>query len=108
MLIREQRLKRAAEEMRRQDVDMWIAVGREMMFHGDALLRYVLTLDVFGPVAVVLDRDGGRAVIIRPGEADEPERTGLFTGVIRNANGMDGMRDAISAPPGMCSSSPAT
>lgn len=39
MLIREQRLARAARAMRDHDVDLWISYGRDLISNGEPMLR---------------------------------------------------------------------
>lgn len=85
-LIRQQRMDRAVRAVQEENVDMWITYAREMDFAGDAFLRYILTMDVFGPIAVIITKAGDKIAIVRQLEAEELESLGIFSEIILISN----------------------
>lgn len=94
-LIRRQRLERGILAMRQQDVDMWIALGKDLQHKGEPMLNYLLTFEMGGPVAVILTKDGESTVINAPLEIEELESMNLFTNVIANSEGYNGIKKII-------------
>ena len=95
MLIRKQRLDRGLRAMREQQVDMWIAVGRDLQHEGEPMLSYLLTFAMSGPVAVILTSDGERVAVNSPMEIEELESMGIFSRVVANKDGYAGMQKLI-------------
>lgn len=96
MLIRKQRIDRGIAAMREQNVDMWIALGRDVQHKGEPMLRYLLTFDMSGPVAVILTRSGKKYAINAPLETEELESMGLFDKVFVNTEGYEGIKEIIA------------
>lgn len=96
MLIRKQRIDRGIATMREQNVDMWIALGRDVQHKGEPMLRYLLTFDMSGPVAVILTRSGKKYAINAPLETEELESMGLFDKVFVNTEGYEGIKEIIA------------
>ena len=96
MLIRKQRMERGFQAMREQNVDLWIAAGRDLMHKGEPMLNYLLTFEMGGPVAIILTRDGTSYAINSPMETEELESMGLFSKVIANVDGYAGIRDFVA------------
>lgn len=96
MLIRAQRLERGIAAMRAQDVDMWIAVGRDLMHKGEPMLNYLLTFEMSGPVAIIITRDGHTFAVNSCVESEELESMGLFSEVIVNNDGYDGISRIVT------------
>ena len=96
MLIRKQRIDRGIAAMREQNVDMWIALGRDVQHKGEPMLRYLLTFDMSGPVAVILTRSGKKYAINAPLETEEMESMGLFDKVFVNTEGYEGIKEIIA------------
>ncbi|MHB0857324.1 MAG: M24 family metallopeptidase [Anaerolineae bacterium] len=82
--------------MQEQNVDIWIAFGRDMQQHADPMLRYLLTFDMLGPVVVMLSKDGRRTAVNSALEIEEIQSMGIFTSVITNPNGMDGIKQIVA------------
>lgn len=95
MLIRKQRLDRGLRAMREQQVDMWIAVGRDLQHEGEPMLSYLLTFAMSGPVAVILTSDGESVAVNSPMEIEELESMGIFSRVVANKDGYAGMQKLI-------------
>ena len=96
MLIRKQRIDRGIAAMREHNVDMWIALGRDVQHKGEPMLRYLLTFDMSGPVAVILTRSGKKYAINAPLETEELESMGLFDKVFVNTEGYEGIKEIIA------------
>ncbi|MHB1296482.1 MAG: M24 family metallopeptidase [Anaerolineae bacterium] len=96
MRIRQQRLDRGIRAMQEQNVDMWIAYGRDMQGHADPMLRYLLTFDMLGPVVIILAGDGRSIAINSALEIEEIQSMGVFTSVITNPNGADGIKQIVA------------
>lgn len=96
MLIIRQRIARGIEAMRAQDVDMWIALGRDLPHKGEPMLNYLLTYPMSGPVAVVLCAKGATYAINSPMEIEEIESMGTYEHVIANTEGYAGIKKAIA------------
>lgn len=94
-LIRKQRLERGIWAMQQQNVDMWIAIGKDLQHKGEPMLNYLLTFEMGGPVAIILTKDGESTVINAPLEIEELESMELFTNVISNTEGYDGIKEII-------------
>lgn len=82
MLIRKQRMDRGIAAMQQQNVDLWIALGRDLQHKGEPMLRYLLTFEMSGPVAVILTKSGKRYAINSPMESEELESMGCLTGYL--------------------------
>lgn len=96
MLIRAERLDRGIKAMREQDVDMWIAVGRDLLHKGEPMLNYLLTFEMGGPVAVILTKSGRTIAVNAPLEIEEIQSMGLFSEVITNTDGYDGIAAIVA------------
>ncbi|MCI2058101.1 MAG: M24 family metallopeptidase [Oscillibacter sp.] len=96
MLIREQRIARGIQAMRDQNVDMWIALGRDLQHKGEPMLNYLVTFEMGGPLAIILTRDGQRVAVNAPLETEELESMGIFSRVVVNKDGYDGVRRVIA------------
>lgn len=96
MLIRKQRLERGFRAMQQQDVDMWIAIGRDLQHKGEPMLNYLLTFEMGGPVAIILTKDGESTAINAPLEIEEIQSMGIFTHVVTNTQGYEGICDHIA------------
>lgn len=96
MRIRAQRLKRGIAAMGAQNVDMWIAAGRDLQHKGEPMLNYLLTFEMSGPVAVILTKDGHTVAVNSQMEIEEIQSMGLFDEVIVNNDGYDGLAGIIS------------
>ncbi len=96
MKVRKQRLERGFSAMSEQNVDMWIAAGRDLMHKGEPMLSYLLTFAMSGPVALILTKDGSAFAINSPMESEELESMGIFTEVIVNAEGYEGIKSIVA------------
>lgn len=96
MLIRKQRMERGIAAMREQNVDLWIALGRDVQHKGEPMLRYLLTFEMSGPVAVILTRSGRRYAVNAPLETEELEAMGLFDKVFVNTEGYEGIKNIVA------------
>lgn len=96
MLIRKQRMDRGIAAMQEQGVDLWIALGRDVQHKGEPMLRYLITFEMSGPVAVILTRSGKKYAINSPMETEELEAMGLFDKVFVNTAGYEGIKDIIA------------
>lgn len=94
-LIRRQRLERGILAMQQQDVDMWIALGKDLQHKGEPMLNYLLTFEMGGPVALILTKDGESTVINAPLEIEELESMNLFTNVVANTEGYNGIKEIV-------------
>lgn len=82
--------------MQEQNVDMWIALGRDVQHKGEPMLRYLLTFEMGGPVAVILLKSGACYAINAPLETEELEAMGLFDQVFVNTEGYEGIKNIIA------------
>lgn len=96
MLIRKQRMERGIAAMQAQNVDMWIALGRDVQHKGEPMLRYLLTFEMSGPVAVIFTKAGKRYAVNAPLESEELEAMGLFDRVFVNPDGYEGIREIVT------------
>lgn len=96
MLIRRQRMERGIAAMQAQNVDMWIALGRDVQHKGEPMLRYLLTFEMGGPVAVIFTKGGKRYAINAPLESEELEAMGLFDEVFVNPDGYEGIKNIVA------------
>lgn len=96
MLIRKQRIDRGIAAMREQNVDLWIALGRDVQHKGEPMLRYLLTFDMSGPVAVILTKSGMKYAVNAPLETEELESMGLFDKVFVNTKGYEGIKEIVA------------
>lgn len=96
MLIRKQRMDRGIKAMQDQNVDLWIALGRDVQHKGEPMLRYLLTFEMGGPVAVVLTKSGKRYAINAPLEVEELVSMGLFDKVFVNTEGYEGVKGILA------------
>ena len=96
MLIRKQRMDRGIAAMQQQNVDLWIALGRDLQHKGEPMLRYLLTFEMSGPVAVILTKSGKRYAINSPMESEELESMGLFDRVFVNTAGYEGIKNIVA------------
>jgi Xaa-Pro aminopeptidase len=89
------RLDRAADAMRRHDIDMWITLGRESHILGEPALLYLMPGDLYFRTAVLVTRGGERVCVCAPIESEEIEASGLFTGAV-TYSGQSGFEAALT------------
>lgn len=80
--VQQARMARAVQAVQEQGVDVWISYAREMDYAGDAFLRAILPMNLFGSVAVLVTASGEKIVLTRRLEAEELEDSGLFTQIV--------------------------
>jgi len=89
------RFGRAVEAMQRQDIDIWIILGRESHILGEPALLYLMPADVLFRTAVVITKKGERVCICTALENEEFEAAGLYSDIILY-NGMASFEAAIT------------